>query len=79
MELKNLLSKSQIKEISSVISKAEMLTSGEIRLHLEEVCGGNVEARALEVFYKLKMNKTVLGKLRFYWFNFFAILRDLNK
>ena len=60
MELKNLLSKPQIKEISSVISKAEMLTSGEIRLHLEEECGGNVESRALEVFYKLKMNKTEL-------------------
>ena len=58
MELKNLLSKPQIKEISSDISKAEMLTSGEIRLHLEEECGGNVESRALEVFYKLKMNKT---------------------
>ena len=33
----------------------------------------------IEKYNKLKMNKTVLGKLRFYWFNFFAILRDLNK
>ena len=33
----------------------------------------------IEKYNKLKMNKTVFGKLRFYWFNFFAILRDLNK
>ena len=33
----------------------------------------------IEKYNKLKMNKTVLGKIRFYWFNFFAILRDLNK
>ena len=33
----------------------------------------------IEKYNKLKMNKTVLGKLRFYWFNVFAILRDLNK
>ena len=33
----------------------------------------------IEQYNKLKMNKTVLGRLRFYWFNFFAILRDLNK
>ena len=33
----------------------------------------------IDKYNKLKLNKTVLGKIRFYWFNFFAILRDLNK
>ena len=33
----------------------------------------------LEKYNKLKMNKTFIGKLRLYWFNFFAIIRDLNK
>ena len=42
------------------------------KLRIKTSCG-------IEKYNKLKMNKTVLGKLRFYWFNFFAILRDLNK
>ena len=42
------------------------------KLRIKTSCG-------IEQYNKLKMNKTVLGKLRFYWFNFFAILRDLNK
>ena len=42
------------------------------KLRIKTSCG-------LEKHNKLKMNKTVLGKLRFYWFNFFAILRVLNK
>ena len=33
----------------------------------------------IEKYEKLKMNKSFLGKLRFYWFNFFAILRDFYK
>ena len=42
------------------------------KLRIKTSCG-------IEKYNKLKMNKTALGKLRFYWFNFFAILRDLNK
>ena len=42
------------------------------RLRIKTSCG-------IEKHNKLKMNKSFLGKLRFYWFNFFAILRDLNK
>ena len=42
------------------------------KLRIKTSCG-------IEKHNQLKMNKTVLGKLRFYWFNFFAILRDLNK
>ena len=42
------------------------------KLKIKTVCG-------IEKYNKLKKNKTVIGKIRFYWFNFFAILRDLNK
>jgi len=42
------------------------------KLRIKTACG-------LEKHNKLKMNKTILGKLRFYWFNVFATLRDLNK
>ena len=30
-------------------------------------------------YNELKINKTLLGKFRFYWFNFFARVRDLFK
>ena len=43
-----------------------------IKLKINTTCGINK-------YYKLKMNKTFIGKLRLYWFNFFAIIRDLNK
>ena len=33
----------------------------------------------IEKYNRLKMNNTIYGKIRFYWFNIFAILRDLNK
>ena len=42
------------------------------KLGIKTSCG-------IEKYNKLKTNKTFFGKLRFYWFNFFAILRDLNK
>ena len=42
------------------------------KLRIKTICG-------IEKYNKLKKNKTVLGKIRFYWFYFFGILRDLNK
>ena len=42
------------------------------KLSIKTSCG-------IEKYNRLKMNKTFFGKLRFYWFNFFAIIRDLNK
>lgn len=40
------------------ISKAELTTSGEIRIHLENVCFGNELKRAQRVFRALNMHKT---------------------
>ena len=36
-------------------------------------------ACGIKKYNKLKTNKTFIGKLRLHWFNFFAIIRDLNK
>ena len=36
-------------------------------------------ACGIDKYKKLKKNKTLIGKLRLYWFNFFAVIRDLNK
>ncbi|MGZ3900528.1 MAG: TPM domain-containing protein [Bacteroidia bacterium] len=40
------------------IAKAELYTSGEIRLHLENFCFGNELTAAKKVFVKLKMHQT---------------------
>lgn len=46
------------KTIVQAIHDAEAMTSGEIRLHTEKNCPGNPVERAVEVFYKLEMDKT---------------------
>ncbi len=33
----------------------------------------------IEKYNLLQKNKTIFGKIRFYWFIFFAVLRDLKK
>ena len=38
MDLASFLNAKQIKDLARIISEAELLTSGEIRLHLEEKC-----------------------------------------
>jgi len=46
--------------ITSAIQSAEFETSGEIRVHLEKACVGNVLDRAAQVFENLAMHKTKL-------------------
>lgn len=46
--------------ITRVIEVAEMNTSGEIRVHIEDKCAKNVFDRAADIFEKLKMHKTEL-------------------
>jgi uncharacterized membrane protein len=55
---KNLFSEKEKNEIVEAIQQAELNTSGEIRVHMENHCKGNVEARALNLFGRLKMHKT---------------------
>ena len=60
MDLSSFLDNNQIKDLSKVISQAELLTSGEIRLHLERKCEIETESRAIEVFEALGMGNTEL-------------------
>ena len=55
---RNFFSKAEQEEIVKAIQMAEKLTSGEIGVHLENSCDGNVLARAEEVFKKNGMHKT---------------------
>lgn len=47
-------------KITAAIKEAETNTSGEIRVHIESNCEGNVLDRATEVFADLQMHKTEL-------------------
>jgi uncharacterized membrane protein len=55
---RNFFSKSQQEDIRQAIMNAELDTSGEIRVHIENTCKGDALDRALEVFVKLDMEKT---------------------
>lgn len=47
-------------DIKQAIMNAELDTSGEIRVHIDTKCKGDVMDRALEVFRKLKIHETEL-------------------
>jgi uncharacterized membrane protein len=55
---RNFFSEQQQEDIRLAIVNAELNTSGEIRVHIENTCTGEVLDRALEVFRKLGMEKT---------------------
>lgn len=48
------------KKITDAIENAELATSGEIRLHVDNYCKGDVLDRAVYIFEQLKMHKTAL-------------------
>jgi uncharacterized membrane protein len=58
MSPKEFLGKENEKLIMDAIAGAEHQTSGEIRVHLEGKCRGEVLDRAAWLFKKLKMNNT---------------------
>ena len=47
-------------KIRQAVQRAELLTSGELRVHMERNCGVNVLDRAADVFAELGMHKTKL-------------------
>lgn len=47
-------------QITNAIRVAELNTSGEIRVHIENKCKGDVLDRAAYIFEKLEMHKTAL-------------------
>ncbi len=66
--------------ISNAIRVAETNTSGEIRVHIEKHCKGDVLDRAAYIFDKLEMQKTKLRNGVLFYLAFgdrkFAILGD---
>ena len=57
---KEFFTASEQEEIINAIKEAELNTSGEIRLHIDKSCKGDVLDRAAYWFGKLKMHKTDL-------------------
>jgi uncharacterized membrane protein len=55
---RNFFTKTEIDAIVLSIKNAEKLTSGEIRVHVEDACEKPVLKRAEEIFQKNKMHKT---------------------
>jgi uncharacterized membrane protein len=55
---KDFFTETQKETIKQAIMNAELDTSGEIRVHIENQCPGDVMERAAFVFNKLQMHKT---------------------
>lgn len=58
MKAKDFLSKGQQDMLTAAIKEAEKNTSGEIRIHLDDVCAGDPMKRAIDVFNFLHMERT---------------------
>lgn len=60
MNIRDFFTEEQNVLIKTAIEKAELKTSGEIRLHLESECKGDAVKRGIELFHRLRMHKTKL-------------------
>ena len=58
MSARTFFTKEEQQKIVAAIKEAELNTSGEIRVHIENHCKEEALERAAEVFYDLKMNCT---------------------
>ena len=58
MSARMFFSKEEQQKIVAAIKEAELNTSGEIRVHIENRCKGETLERAAEIFYELKMDHT---------------------
>ena len=58
MKAKELFTDELQKQVVAAIETAELNTSGEVRVHLDDNCKGEVLDRAAYVFEKLEMHKT---------------------
>lgn len=57
---KTIFTQTEQDQITAAIREAEMNTSGEIRVHIESSCKGDVLDQAAYIFKKLEMHKTEL-------------------
>jgi len=79
---RDLFTKEDEKAIVAAIKEAELNTSGEVQVHIESNCKGNVLDRAAKVFSILKMHKTKLRNGVLFYLavkdHKFAILGDIG-
>ena len=55
-----ILNREEDRRVVEAIKQAELNTSGEIKVHIENRCKGDVEERSLVVFDRLNLNETRL-------------------
>ena len=60
MSVKNFFTEEEKTKILQAIQQAEKNTSGEIRVHIEDVCKSNPVEKAEQIFIKLNMQNTHL-------------------
>src|SRR4051812_9161714 len=60
MGAKNFFSTEQQQSIRNAITGAELNTSGEVRVHIDDKCLEDVLDRAADTFHKMKMDRTEL-------------------
>ena len=60
MSSRNFFTSEQQKSIQQSIVNAELNTSGEIRVHIDDKCKGDVLDAAANMFHKMKIDKTEL-------------------
>jgi len=58
MSVRNFFTQQEKEDIILAIKNAELDTSGEIRVHIEETCKGDARDRAAYIFDKLEMQNT---------------------
>jgi uncharacterized membrane protein len=58
MKIEDFLSPEQEQYIADAIADAERKTSGEIKVHIDQVCKGDALERAIQVFNELELFKT---------------------
>ena len=56
----NILNREEDRRVVEAIKQAELNTSGEIKVHIENHCRGDVEDRSVFIFNHLKLNETKL-------------------
>lgn len=80
MSIKKIFTQEGKQAIQDAIAKAELNTSGEIRVHIDTKCKGDALDTAVEIFEKLKMHKTALRNGVLFYLAFenkkFAIVGD---
>lgn len=80
MHIKNFFSTAQQKIIVQAIADAEKNTSGEIRVHIDKKCKGEVLDIAADFFKSMKMHETALRNGVLFYLSIedqkFAILGD---